>query len=62
MATRLFSPRRHSSESWNPGGEAAVMNGWQVLPDGALVIIPLVVIPALREWLVSTTGFQPALE
>ena len=38
------------------------MNGWQVLPDGALVVIPLVVIPAVREWLVSTTGFQPALE
>ena len=31
-AMRL-SPRRHSSESWNPGNEAGGINGWQVLSD-----------------------------
>ena len=34
MVTHLFPPRRHSSEGWNPGGEAGVVMGWQVLPDG----------------------------
>ena len=32
------------------GGDT-VVKGWQVLSDGALVVIP-VVIPAMREWLV----------
>ena len=28
-------PCRHSSEGWNPGREAGMVKGWQVLPDGA---------------------------
>ena len=32
----LFSLRRHSSESWNPGGRCRGVKEWQVLWDGAL--------------------------
>ena len=47
MATHLFSPRRHSGEGRNPGKRSRGVSEWQVLPDGALVVIP-----AMREWLV----------
>ena len=38
-----------------------VVKGWQVLPNGALVVVP-VVIPAVREWIEQTTGFRPSPE
>ena len=69
MAIHFFSPHRHSSESWNPGG----VKEWQVLRDSALVGHPLNWhsrsagmdyvnhwIPAcagMTEW---RTGWQPA--
>ena len=31
----ILTPRRHSSEGWNLGREAAGVNEWQVLMDGA---------------------------
>ena len=36
IANHLFSPRRHSSEGWNPGEEAGGGEEMAGLPDGAL--------------------------
>ena len=36
MATRLFSPCCHSSEGWNPGRQARVVNEWPVLSDARI--------------------------
>ena len=54
-------PYRHSGAGRNPGNEAEGKNGWQVLADGLLVVVPVVVIPALREWIAKTTGFLGGL-
>ena len=46
-----FLPCRHSSEGWNPGGEAGGGEGGKVYPMARSVVVPVVGIPALREWL-----------
>ena len=67
---RTYScPRCHSSEGWNPGREAGMVKGRQVLPDGAfryrfcVLSFPLCGSdlskpPCLRQ----TGGFRPAPE
>ena len=42
-----FRPLRHSSESWNPGGGAGMVNRLQFLP--ACHNTAFIVIPAARE-------------
>ena len=41
---------RRLEQAAEEGGDT-VVKGWQILSDGALVVVP-VVIPAWREWLV----------
>ena len=50
-------PRRHSSESWNPGngtGGAVTADFTDAESRG----LPVAVIPAMREWIIKTTGFR----
>ena len=45
-------PRRHSSEGWNPGGGGRSGKGGRFCQMARWLSFLLVVIPAVREWLV----------
>ena len=56
-------PRRHSSESWNPGDGG--QSGEEVTDFAECprsVVVTVVGIPAVRECFIKTTGFRPAPE
>ena len=73
-----FDPLRHSGEGRNPrlqdvggraasgtsgrGREAGKLRDGRVYRMANSVVVPVIVIPATREWLVSTTGFRPSPE
>ena len=51
-------PAKAGIQEGRPGG---LMDG-RVYRMARWVVVPVIVIPALREWIESTTGFQLSLE
>ena len=54
--------RSRPAQAGIQAGDAGRIDGWRVLPDGMGWEIPLVVMPAVREGMIKTTGFRPAPE
>ena len=57
MATHFFSLHRHSSAGWNPGRRAEECRNSRFCQMARPVVMPVIVIPAMREWMFKTTGF-----
>ena len=53
---------QQAGEGWNPGKRGRGGEGMADFAGCPPSVVAPVVIPAMREWLIKTTGFRPAPE